>query len=73
MVDYVPKPIKNVAGKAFFRAKVSILGLYDSAKKTLKGRSENNTDLSAQRNEMVPNEHYTKEELPFNSLITDFF
>ena len=37
MVDYVPKPIKYAAGKAFLRAKNSILGLYDGAKNALKG------------------------------------
>ena len=36
LVDYVPKPIKNAVGKAFSKAKNSILGLYDGAKKTLK-------------------------------------
>ena len=36
LVDYVPKPIKNAVSKAFSRAKNSILGLYDGAKKTLK-------------------------------------
>ena len=34
LVHYVPKPIKNTAGKAFLRAKNSILGLHDGAKKT---------------------------------------
>ena len=32
LVDYVPKPIKNAAGKAFLKAKNSILGLYDDVK-----------------------------------------
>ena len=36
LVDYVPKPIKNAAGKAFLRAKNSKLGLYDGAKNTLR-------------------------------------
>ena len=36
LVDYVPKPIKNVADKAYLRAKKSILRLYDVAKKALK-------------------------------------
>ena len=36
MVDYVPKPIKNVLSKASSWAKNSILSLYDSAKKTVK-------------------------------------
>ena len=33
LVNYVAKPIKNATGKAFLRAKNSIRGLYDSAKK----------------------------------------
>ena len=37
LVDYVPKLIKNVVGKAFSRAKNSILRLHDGAKKTLRG------------------------------------
>ena len=36
LVDYVPKPFKNAVSKAFSRVKNSILGLYDSAKNTLK-------------------------------------
>ena len=36
LADYIPKPIKNAAGKAFLRAKNSILGLYDGAKNTLR-------------------------------------
>ena len=40
LVDYVPKPIKNTASKAFSRAKNSILVLYDGAKKALKGDVE---------------------------------
>ena len=36
MIDYVPKPIKNVVSKAFSRVKNSILGLYDDSGKTLK-------------------------------------
>ena len=35
LVDYVPKPIKNAAAKAFLQAKNSILGLYEGVKKTL--------------------------------------
>ena len=40
LVDYVQKPIKNAVSKAFLRAKNSIRGLYDGAKKTLKGEVE---------------------------------
>ena len=36
MIDYVPKPIKNVVSKAFSMVKNSILGLYDDSGKTLK-------------------------------------
>ena len=41
LVDYVPKPMKNVVGKAFLKAKNSIPGLYDDVKNTLKGDAEN--------------------------------
>ena len=57
LVDYLPKPIKNAAGKAFLRGKNSILGLYDCVKKTLKGdvgnqkQAEYNTDLTTHENE----------------------
>ena len=34
LVDYVPKQIENVAGKAFLRAENSILGLYDRESET---------------------------------------
>ena len=40
LVDYVPKPIKNALSKACSRAKNSILGLHDDAKKTLIGDVE---------------------------------
>ena len=36
LVDYVPKPIKNVVSKASSRATNSILRLCGGAKKTLK-------------------------------------
>ena len=73
MVDYVPKPFKNAAGKAFLRAKNSILGLYDSVKKTLNGnqkQTEDNTDLTTHENE---EDGYIRVEMPFNSLMTEFF
>ena len=72
-VDYVPKPIKTAASKAFLRTKNSILGLYDGVKKTLKGQAEDNTDLAAHKNERVPNHNYIRFERPFNSLMTEFF
>ena len=76
MVDYVPKPIKNAVGKAFLRAKNSILGLYDGVKKTLKGdvgnqkQTKDNTDLTMHENE---GDGYIRVEMPFNSLMTEFF
>ena len=73
MVDYVPKPIKHAADKAFLRAKNSILGLYDSVKKTLNGnqkQTEDNTDLTTHENE---EDGYIRVEMPFNSLMTEFF
>ena len=77
MVDYIPKPIKNAAGKAFLRAKDSMLGLNDDLKKALKGdvrdqkQTEHNNDLTMHGNECGDN--YITVEMPFNSLITEFF
>ena len=51
LVDYVPKPIKNVVSKAFPRAKNSILGLYDGAKKTLKDIVEKESEEEQQQEE----------------------
>ena len=79
LVDYVPKPTKNVAGKVFLRAKNSILRLYDGAKNPLKGdvgnqkQAEDNTDLTTHENERCPGDGYTRVGLPFNSLMTEFF
>ena len=79
LVDYVPKPIKNAAGKIFLTAKISILGLYDGVKNTLKGdvgnqkQTENNTDLTTHENEGGPGDGYTRVDMPFNSLATEFF
>ena len=73
LVDYVPKQIENVAGKAFLRAENSILGLYDSVKKKLKGNqkhTEDNTDLTTHEND---GDDYIRVEMPFNSLMTEFF
>ena len=59
--------------------KNSILGLYDSVKKTLKSDAENqketeeNTNLTAHKNEEAPNDNYTMVEMPFNSLMREFF
>ena len=77
LVDYVPKPIKNVAGKAFLRANHSILGLYDGVRKTLKVHVVNqkqvkdNTNLT--RHESEGDIYYKKIEMSFNSLMTEFF
>ena len=77
LVDYVPKPIKNSAGKTFSRAKNSILGLYDGAKNALKGgvgnqkQAEDNTDLTTHENEWGPGDNYIRGEMPFNSLMTE--
>ena len=64
LVDYVPKPIKNVVSKSFSRAKNSILSLYDGAKKTLKGHVEGKTEKQNQEEEeeeedidLTPHEH----------------
>ena len=73
LVDYVPEPIKNAASKVFLRAKNSILGLYDGVKKTMKRQTEDNTDLTVHKNETVPNDNYTRVEMSFNSLMTEFF
>ena len=60
LVDYVPKPIKKTVSKAFSRVKNSILGLYDGAKKTLKGDVEAEAEIENQEEEQVdltPHEH----------------
>ena len=60
MADYVPKPIKNVVSKAFSRAKNSILGLYDHAKKTLKDIVEKEAEEEQQQEkdvDLTPYEH----------------
>ena len=61
LVNYVPKPIKNAVNKAFSRAKNSILGLYDGAKKTLKGDVEDEAEKENQEEEedvdLTPHEH----------------
>ena len=61
LVDYVPKPIKNAVSKAFSRVKNSILGMYDGAKKTLKGDVEGEAEKENQEEEenvdLTPHEH----------------
>ena len=76
LVDYVPKPIKNAAGKAFLRAKNSILGLCDGVKKTLKRnqkQAKDNTDLTTHENEGDLDDNYIRVEMPFNTLMTELF
>ena len=73
MVDYLPKPIKNAAGKAFLRAKNSILGLYDGVKKSdvgIQKQTEDNTDLTTHENE---EDDCIRVEMSFNSLMIKFF
>ena len=67
LVDHIPKQIKNAINKKFLELKNSILTLYDDVKKTLNGRTEGNT---AHENEGYG---YTRVEMPFNSLMTEFF
>ena len=77
LVDYVPKPIKNAVSKKILKLKNSILGLHDGV--NLKGDEENqkqtedNTDLTPGENEGGPNDNYIRMEMPFNSLMTEFF
>ena len=61
LVDYVPKPIKSAVSKAFSRAKSGMLGLYDGAKKTLKGdveaEDENENQGEEEDVDLTPHEH----------------
>ena len=62
LVDYVPKPIKNVVSKAFPRAKNSIMSLYDGAKMTLKDIVEKEAEEEERQQEeedidLTPHEH----------------
>ena len=53
-----------------------MLGLYDGVKKTLKSDTENQketADLTAHKNEGVPNDNFTRVEMSFNNLMTEFF
>ena len=58
-----PQEIKNAASKAFSRVKNGILGLDDSAKKTLKGdvegeaRKENQEEEEKEDIDLTPHEH----------------
>ena len=60
LIDYVSKPIKSAVSKAFSRAKNSILGWYDGAKKTLKVDVEGEAEKGNQEEEdvdLTPHEH----------------
>ena len=59
LVDYVPKRIKKAVIKTFLRVKNSILGLYDSAKKTLKGDVEGEAEKENQEDgvDLTPGKH----------------
>ena len=72
LVDYVPRPIKNVVSKAFLRAKNSILRLYDGAKKTLKGYVQGEAEKENQEEEedvdLTPHENERAFKGAFKSL-----
>ena len=53
MVDYVPKLIKNAVKKTFLRAKNSVVGLYDGAKKILKSIVEKEAEEEQQQEEDI--------------------
>ena len=56
----MPKPIKNAVSIAFLRAKNSVLGLYDGAKKTLKRNVQGEVEKENQEEQDVdftPHEH----------------
>ena len=57
LVDYVPKPIKNVVSKAFSRAKHSILSLYNGAKKTLTDIVEKEAEEEEEDIDLTLHEH----------------
>ena len=62
LVDYVPKPIKSAISKAILGTKNSILGLYEGAKKTLKGDVEGEAEKENQEEEdvdLTTHEHET--------------
>ena len=68
LIDHIPKPIKEAASKEFLELKDSVLRLYDGVKKTLNGQTEDNT---AHENE--EGNGYIRNEMPFNSMMTEFF
>ena len=71
-MDHVPKPIKNAAGKAFLKAKNSILVLY-GVKKPLKGDMENQKQTEDNTSHKNEGDNYIRMEMPFNSLMAEFF
>ena len=68
LVNHVPKPIKNTTSKKFLELKNSILRLYDGVKKTMNGQTEDNMGYGNEGDI-----YYKKNEMPFNSLMTEFF
>ena len=71
--------LKMLSAKKILRLKNSILGLYGHVKNVLKGdvgnqkRTEYNTDLTPCKNEGATNDSCIRVEMPFNSLMTEFF
>ena len=55
LVDHVPKQIKKATSKNVVRLHNSILRLCDGVEKTLKRQTEDNSNLTAHKNERVPN------------------
>ena len=72
LVDHVPKPIKNAAGKAFLKGKNGMLGLH-GVKKASKGDVENQKQTEDNTSHKNEGDNYIRVEIPFNSLMTEFF
>ena len=68
LIDHVPKPIKNTTSKKFLELKNSNITFYDGVKKTLNGQTKDNL---AHENE--EGNGYKRTEMPFNSVMTEFF
>ena len=71
-MDHVPKPIKNAAGKAFLKAKNSMLVLY-GVKKPLKSDMENQKQTEDNTSHKNEGDNYIRMEMPLNSLMAEFF
>ena len=72
LVDHVPKPIKNAAGKAILKGKNGMLGLH-GVKKASKGDVENQKQTEDNTSHKNEGDNYIRVEIPFNSLMTEFF